>query len=198
MQQMLQEQELYGLCRSINSAYCKIKIKSLKYNGTIHNIIMKLIIMNFFIAVVTGCSNVRVDANIKFNIAEQLDTDQHCSNCDLDSSTTSFQARTMELDRKLFHGSSSSQTNKTEGITLLPSYVQTFPTSSGKEIVQECSPYIEWKWEQTIPAVGITYGGSLLDKSLRSLTDGMNSNGLNVSVQLYRGNQFPRLSKMRL
>ena len=57
------------------------------------------------------------------------------------------------------------------------------------------SPYIEWKWEQTIPAVGITYGGSLLDKSLRSLTDGMNSDGLTVSVQLYRGNQFPQLTK---
>lgn len=148
--------------------------------------IMKLIIITCLIAVVTGCSNVRVDANIE-------PTDQR--DIDSDSATTSFQARTMELDRKMFHGSSSDTSNKTEGITLLPSYVQTFPTTSGKEIVQECSPYIEWKWEQTIPAVGITYGGSLLDKSLRSLTDGMNSNGLTVSVQLYRGNQFLKLTK---
>lgn len=157
---------------------------------------MKLIIMNCFIAVVTGCSNVRVDANI--DSIDRRYTTGECSNCDLDSRTTSFQARTMELDRKMFHGSSSSHTNKIEGITggitLLPSYVQTFPATTSKEVVQECSPYIEWKWEQTIPAVGITYGGSLLDKSLRSLTDGMNSNGLTVSVQLYRGNQFPKLT----
>ena len=60
--------------------------------------IMKLIIMNCFIAVVTGCSNVRVDANVE-------PTDQR--DIGSDSATTYFQARTMELDRKMFHGSSS-------------------------------------------------------------------------------------------
>ena len=97
---------------------------------------MKLMIMNCFIVVVIGCSNVRVDVNIE--PTDQRYTTGECSNCDLDSRSTSFQARTMELDRKMFHGSSSSHTNNTEGITLLPSYVQTFPTSSGKEVVQEC------------------------------------------------------------
>lgn len=145
-----------------------------------------------------GCSNVRIDANLE--VLDLSNDESRCDNCAQDVSITSFQSRTFELDRQLFHhheSEGSYTTNQTGigGITLLPSYVQTFPTTNGQEIIEECSPYIEWKWEQTIPAVGITYGGSLYDKRLRALTEGMNVNGLTVSVQLFRGNQFHHLTK---
>ncbi|EJK48399.1 hypothetical protein THAOC_32805 [Thalassiosira oceanica] len=149
-------------------------------------------------AAVLACGNVRLDADL-------AETPDECGPSD--SRLTSFQARTMELDRfraanrALFALAAnrtdlvglqtlSPELGKTPGLVETPFMVEFFPTQATKE--HACTPAApRWKWRREIPFVGVTAMASYGKLEFKQTAEGMNKDGLTVSAQIYRGNVFP-------